>query len=104
METGKSKSKPEFTLLRQPDADDLAKLFKQPIGRDVSGEREAGDGKNSSGKEEWLTLVAHSDMMKRAGVTIGVRKSYIACVQLGEPPDDPCTAGKYSRLPEELQE
>ena len=38
MEAGKSKSKPEFTLLRQPDADDLAKLFEQQIGRDVSEE------------------------------------------------------------------
>ncbi len=38
MEAGKSKSKPEFTLFRQPDADDLAKLFEQQIGRDVSEE------------------------------------------------------------------
>ena len=33
-----SKNKPEFTLLSQPDADDLAKLFKQLTGRDVSEE------------------------------------------------------------------
>ena len=35
-----SKNKPEFTLLSQPDVDDLAKLFKQMTGRDVSEEEE----------------------------------------------------------------
>ena len=51
MEAGKSKSKPEFTLFRQPDADDLAKLFEQQIGRDVSEEeKQRGDGKNSRKK------------------------------------------------------
>ena len=33
-----AKNKPDFTLLSQPDADDLAKLFKQLTGRDVSEE------------------------------------------------------------------
>ena len=33
-----SKNKPMFTLLRQPDADDLADLFRKLTGRDVSEE------------------------------------------------------------------
>ena len=35
-----AKNEPDFTLLSQPDADDLAKLFKQLTGRDVSEEEE----------------------------------------------------------------
>lgn len=33
-----ARNKPEFTLLNQPDVDDLAKLFKQLTGRDVPEE------------------------------------------------------------------
>ena len=33
-----ARNKPEFTLLKQPAADDLAKLFKQLTGCDVSKE------------------------------------------------------------------
>ena len=47
----KVKSKLEFTLFRQPDADDLAKLFEQQIGRDVSEEEKQEMVKILSGKK-----------------------------------------------------
>ena len=59
MEAGKSKSKPEFTLLRQPDADDLAKLFEQQIGRDVS-EEEKQEMEKILAKRRVAALRAHS--------------------------------------------